>query len=99
MELHPRVPAEQIKVETLTPQDYLIHVEESDESVSIGLHLPENFGDLFPSSSGEQIAEATIVFLLDRQRAYHLPADIDLDDIEAAYDDFAEIVKGFLSTP
>jgi hypothetical protein len=98
MELQPRLTAEQIKIETVTPHDYLIHVDESDETVSIRLHLTEDVTGLFPSATDNtRIAEATIMFLLDHQRAYHLPADVDLDDIVAAYDDFIEAVSARLS--
>jgi hypothetical protein len=98
MELQHRITAERIKIETLTSYDFLLHIEESDEDVSLELHLPADVADLFPSVSDNiRIAEETAVFLLDRQRAYHLPADLDLDDIVAAYDDFITTVGARLN--
>jgi hypothetical protein len=40
-----------------------------------------------------RIIEATVAYLVQRQRADDLPANLDLDDVAAAYDDYVDDIQ------
>lgn len=43
-----------------------------------------------PDSDESRVVAATIAYLIERQRADDLPADVDLEDVAAAYDGYIE---------
>jgi hypothetical protein len=92
--------ADQPHVEALGDHNYLIRVCTGDETVEIRVHAtPEVVASIGVDDTDEnRIIEATAAYLIQRQRADDLPAELDLDDVAAAYNgyitDMARLLGG-----
>ncbi|WIX98358.1 hypothetical protein QRX60_30360 [Amycolatopsis mongoliensis] len=89
------VAAQQVRVERLAEHDFLVGVPSGEDEVLIRLRSAAGtvsrleFGDL----DEQCLVRAIMAYLLARQDADDLPQDLDLDEIAAAYEDFAESVR------
>jgi hypothetical protein len=83
--------AEQPHVEPLGEHDYLIRVREGEATVEIRLHAsPAVVRRIAVDVDETRIVEATVAYLVQRQRADDLPVNLDLDDVTAAYDGYID---------
>lgn len=86
---------EQFDIEADGEHTYLIHVHDVDDEITIALRLGEdaarNLG--IEERQDGQVAAVTIHYLLARQEAFDLPVELDIEDIIAAYPDFADVIR------
>lgn len=90
--------AQQVQVEWLAEHDFLVSVPSGEDDVLIRLRSDAGtmsrleFGDL----DEQRLVGAIMAYLLARQDVDDLPQDLDLEEIAAAYEDFAESVRAAL---
>lgn len=79
-----------MKIEALAEHRYLVRRRQGDDTVEILVRLaPDVTARLGYDPADEvRIVEATVAFLVARQRPDDLPPQLDVDDIAAAYEDF-----------
>ncbi|WP_326836497.1 hypothetical protein VSH64_16555 [Amycolatopsis rhabdoformis] len=86
---------QQVQVEWVSEHDYLVSVPNGEDEVLI--RLRSEAGTLSDLRLGEleepRLVQAIMAYLLARQDVEDLPQELDLEDIVAAYDDFAESVR------
>ncbi|AEW97880.1 MULTISPECIES: hypothetical protein [Streptomycetaceae] len=82
-------------VEPLGQQEYLVRAESSTQIVESRLQLTKSDLDMLdvPAADERRVAEAAMEFLAERQPTLNLPDFIDLRDIAANYDDFADELR------
>lgn len=92
---------EQFDIKAGEEHVYLVHVHDPDDKIVIKLRLGEDVArDLDVVSVHEdQVAAATVRFLLSRQEAFDLPSELEFEDIIAAYADFVEVIRGEVGRP
>jgi hypothetical protein len=83
--------SEQISVEFLEEHDYLVRVHHSAGMVESRFRAsPDVLAQLGLAAADQQrTVEESARYLLDRQPAIDLPPMVDLDDMAAAFDDYA----------
>lgn len=86
---------DQPQVEALGEHLYLVRAPQGDETVQIQIHATT---DAIRRLAGDEtdearVIEATVAYLLARQRADDLPADLDLEDVAVAYEGFEEDMR------
>lgn len=86
---------DQPKVETIGPHRYLVRARQGEDVVEIEVYAtPSVIARLCRGESDEvRIIEAAAAYLLARQRADDLPAQLDLDDVAAAYEGFEDDLR------
>lgn len=72
------------------------HGDQVEVQVSVGPDAVDDLG--LTGSTDEQIVDATINYLLGHQRLDELPAEVDLEVVAAAYDDFADAARARLAS-
>lgn len=79
-------------IEPLGDHHYLVRVREGEDTVGIRVHAsPAVVRRIAAVDTDEtRIVEATVAYLIQRQRADDLPGDLDLDDVAAAYDGYID---------
>jgi hypothetical protein len=84
--------ADQPRAEPLGDHDYLVHLGEGEETAEIRMHAsPSVVGRMVGTDVDEvRVIEATVAYLIGRQRADDLPVSLDLEDVVAAYDGYVE---------
>lgn len=83
--------ADQPHVKALGGHNYLIHVREGEDLIEIRLHASPGVVGRLPAGTDEnRVVEATAAYLIQRQRADDLPANLDLEDVAAAYDGYID---------
>jgi hypothetical protein len=86
--------AEQPHVESLGDHDYLVRVREGEAIVEIRVHAnPAVVRRIAVDVDETRIVEATVAYLVQRQLADDLPANLDLDDVAAAYDGYIDDIQ------
>jgi hypothetical protein len=86
--------AEHTRIEALGDHDYLVHVSQDDDFVTIRIRMranPEIVARIAGADADEsRVVAATMDCLAARQRSDELPEQRDLDDVVAAYDDYVD---------
>lgn len=87
--------AERLDAELLGDHDYLVRVGHGDGSAEIRVHASPTVVHRVAADGNDEtrIIEATVAFLMRRQRADDLPSSLDLDDVAAAYDDYIDVIR------
>lgn len=87
-------------IEALGEHRYLVRVSEGEDTVEIlMLANPSAVARLGSEEVDElRVVQSTADYLIARQRADDLPAELDLDDVAAAYDGFEEHLRRQLAT-
>ncbi|NLG21902.1 MAG: hypothetical protein GX555_10815 [Actinomycetales bacterium] len=82
-------------VEDLGTHTFLVHGTEHGDRVDVEVGLDPSFIDGLGLSGvpDEHIVDATVAYLLEHQRLDELPAEVDLEVVAAAYDDFADRLR------
>ena len=84
-------------IEAMDDHRYLVRATQDDDVVDVSVRVDPDFGQrLGITASGPEIVGAAMAFLLQRQRMDDLPAQLDLEDIAAAYGEFAERLRSAL---
>ena len=85
----------QPQVEPLGEHRYLVRARQGEDVVEVLIHAtPSVIARLAGDETDEtRIIEATVAYLIARQRADDLPPQLDLDDVTAAYDGFEDDVR------
>lgn len=91
--------ADKPQVESLGEHHYVVRARQGDDTVEIRVHAtPAVIARLTGDETDEtRIIQATAAYLLARQRADDLPAQLDLDDVAAAYTGFEDDLRRRLS--
>jgi hypothetical protein len=86
------------QIESTGDHIYLIRVGMDEEAVEVTLHADvETVARLAVEGADERtIVEATAAYLIRRQRPDDLPPSLDLADVAAAYEDWAEDMRVLL---
>ena len=84
------------QIEFLGEHDYLVRIAIGGDVVTIRTYADP---DVVSRIGGDErrVVAATIAYLTARQRADDLPADLDLQDVAAAYDDYLDRLCADLS--
>ena len=82
-------------VEAIGDHDYVVRAPQGEDIVEIRVRAtPSVIARLAGDETDEaRIIEATVAYLIARQRADDLPPELDLDDVTAAYDGFEDDVR------
>lgn len=82
-------------VQRLDEHEYLVRLNEGDDVIEIQLRAtPAVLARIGVVDTDEgRVVDATVSYLLARQRADDLPAKLDLDDVAAAYDGYIEDIR------
>lgn len=82
-------------VQRVAEHEYLVRLNEGDDLIEIQLRAdPAVLARIGVVDTDEGvIVDATVSFLIARQRADDLPAKLDLEDVAAAYDGFIEDIR------
>jgi len=82
-------------IEAVGDHRYLARVRQSEDIVEIRVRAtPSVIARLTNDESDEtRIVQATVAYLITRQRADDLPAELDLDDVAAAYEGFEDHLR------
>lgn len=88
-----------VNIEPLGDHDYLVNVRAEEDIVTLRVRAdPAVVTSIGGSDTDEsQVVAATIAYLTERQPAVDLPADLDLQDVAAAYDGYIEQLHEQLS--
>lgn len=80
---------------------YLVRGRQDDEPVEVRVVVDPLVVERLGAGPGddEAVVAATITFLLEHQRLDELPPQLDLEDVDAAYDGFAEHLRTHLAAP
>lgn len=86
-------------IEPLGGHHYLVRVREGEDTVEIRMHAsPAVVRRIAVDHTDEtRIIDATVAYLIQRQRADDLPGSLDLDDVAAAYDGYIDDIHTQLS--
>ena len=86
-------------IEALGSHDFLVHGTEHGDPVDVRVILhTDALEDLgLTDVSDEQIVDGTVAFLLEHQRLDDLPAEVELEVVAAAYDNFADWLRARLA--
>jgi len=78
-------------IEALGDHDYLIRVAQDEELITIQIRAnPDTVARIAgPDADETRVVAATVAYLTARQRPDDLPEQLDIDDVIAAYDDYA----------
>jgi len=89
----------QVRIEAIDEDRFLATGQGEDGVVEVRVLVEEGFVDRvgLQQTSGADIAEATIAYLLGHQRIDELPPQLELEDVAAAYDDFEEELRRTLA--
>lgn len=84
-----------MKIEALAEHRCLVRTRQGDGAVEILVRAsPDVTARLIDDPADEvRIVEATVAFLVARQRVDDLPPQLDVDDIAAAYEDFEDELR------
>lgn len=88
--------SEQIQIEPLGGHDYLVRARHTEGVIESRFRAGREVLELLavPESREAAVVEESAAFLTERQPVIDLPPLVDLDDVAAAYDDYArEIVR------
>ncbi len=92
---------EEPTVEVLGDHAYVLHLQDSEGgAVEIQVYASPDVLDRLRTvntTDEQQAVEATIAYLIARQRAEDLPPFLDLDDVAAAYEGYLDDVRGRLT--
>lgn len=85
----------ELQIESLGDHDYLLRIGMDDDVVTVRVYADP---DVVSGLGGDEqrVVAATVAFLTARQRADDLPADLDLADVAAAYDDYLDRLRAEL---
>jgi hypothetical protein len=88
-------------VRETAPHEYLVRLREGDDLIEIRLHAsPAVLTRIGGADTNERlIVDATLSYLIARQRADDLPDRLDLEDIAAAYEGYIDTIKGQVMQP
>jgi len=77
-------------IDVLGDHRYLVRAWQDDEVVEVLLvATPDVVARIAGEATAESaVVDASVAWLLERQRVDELPAEVDLDDVAAAYADF-----------
>ena len=85
-------------LEALGDHDYLVRFQQDEDTVIVRVHadpaVVAQIGD-----DEQRVVEATAAYLIARQSAEDLPAQVDLDTVAAAYDDYVTDLHHQLTPP
>jgi hypothetical protein len=88
------------RIEALGEHNYLLRLREGEDTIEIRVYAsPAILGRLPAGTDEYRVVEATVAYLIHRQRADDLPASLDLDDVAAAYDDYLTQIGNQLQIP
>ncbi len=86
-------------IEALGEHRYLVTISEGEDTVEIlVLANPSVVARLGSEGDELRVVRSTADYLIARQRADDLPAELDLDDVAAAYEDFEDHLRSDLAT-
>jgi hypothetical protein len=87
--------ASQPMVQRVSEHEYLVRLNEGEEFVEIQLRAtPAVLARIGVVDTDERrVVDATMAYLIARQRADDLPTKLDLDDVAAAYDGYIEDIR------
>lgn len=93
--------SDQPQVESLGDHHYLVRARQGEDTVELQVRAtPAVIARLTGDETDEtRIIEATVAYLIARQRADDLPPQLDLDDVAAAYDGFEDALREQLRYP
>jgi hypothetical protein len=82
-------------VQRVAEHEYLLRLNEGDDVVEIQLRVtPAVLARIAVIDADERlVVDATMAFLIARQRADDLPTKLDLDDVASAYDGYIEDIR------
>jgi len=82
-------------IDALGEHRFLVRARQGDDIVEIRIRTsPAVLAQLTVDEADEaRLVEATVEYLVARQRADDLPEQLDVDDVLAAYDDFEDEVR------
>lgn len=82
-------------IDALGEHRFLVRTQQGDDIVEILIRTsPAVLAQLTVDEADEaRLVEATVEYLVARQRADDLPEQLDVDDVLAAYDDFEDEVR------
>lgn len=82
-------------IQEMAVHEYLVRVSEGDDVIEIRLHTsPAVLTRIGGGDTAEPlIVEATMSYLMARQRADDLPTELDLDDVASADEGYVEDIR------
>jgi hypothetical protein len=85
----------QPKVRRVAEHEYLVMLDEGDDVIEIQVRTtPAVLARIGVIDTDERlVVDATMAFLIARQRADDLPTKLDLADVAAAYDGYIEDIR------
>jgi len=88
-------------VQEMGPHEYLVRLIEGGDVFEIRLHASHDVLTRISSTGTDerQIVEATVSYLIARQRADDLPGTLDLEDVAAAYDGYLDAIRDQVAQP
>lgn len=88
-------------VREIAPHEYLVRLSEGDDLIEIRLRAsPAVLTRIGGADIDERlVVDATLSYLIARQRADDLPARLDLEDIAAAYEGYIDDISGQVRKP
>ena len=83
------------QVEALGGHRYLVRARQDEDIVEIQVYATPDVIARFISARTDEtrIIEATVAYLIARQRPDDLPPQLDLDDVMAAYEGFEDALR------
>lgn len=87
------------RIEAMGDHRYLASLGRNEDLIQVRVEVtPEVLEEIGATGFNEEdVAAATIAFLTDRQRPDELPPQLDLEQVSAVYDDFADTIRAQLS--
>jgi hypothetical protein len=86
---------EEPQVEALGGHQYLVRARQDEDIVEFEVYATPNVVARLISDRTDEtrIIEATVAYLIARQRPDDLPPQLDLDDVRAAYEGFEDALR------
>lgn len=87
------------RIEDVGDHEYLVRIDLDEDIVTVRVRAtPAVIADASGTEADEQrVVAATVDYLTARQRADDLPAELDLDDVVAAYDGYIDHLRETLA--
>lgn len=87
--------AGQSRAVPLGGHDYLVRVGGCEATAEIRVHASADVMRILAVRGADEVrvVEATVTYLVQRQRADDLPISLDLDDVAAAYTDYVDAIR------
>lgn len=85
----------ELSIEAVDDYIYLVQARVDDQDVSVRVRVDPAFSEQLDVAQADDfgIFAETMNYLLGKQRLDELPAQLDLEDVAAAYEDFEESLR------